>query len=142
MGQPQFFQIAQATPTRRHFHYPPWHRSVVLDGLGHKTPAPTACCDHIDHLAVDGGGLVGEIVMQGFAGRREAEHRDHHATQRSRSGRPPFSRLTVQLRRSPQIVAAHGGSTFQTNMFSTVKIAFDVAVMRLVKQFPAGVRKK
>ena len=30
------------------------------------------------------------------------------------------------------IVAMHGGNTFQTNMFSTVKTAFDVAVIRLV----------
>ena len=29
-------------------------------------------------------------------------------------------------------VATHGGSTFQTNMFSTVNMAFEVAVMRLV----------
>ena len=29
-------------------------------------------------------------------------------------------------------VATQGGSTFQTNMFSMVKMAFDVAVMRLV----------
>ena len=29
-------------------------------------------------------------------------------------------------------VAAQGGSTFQTNMFSAVKIAFEVAVTRLV----------
>ena len=30
-------------------------------------------------------------------------------------------------------VAAHGGMTFQTNMFSSVKTAFEVAVIRLVK---------
>ncbi len=29
-------------------------------------------------------------------------------------------------------VATHGGSTFHTNMFSTVNTAFDVAVIRLV----------
>ena len=29
-------------------------------------------------------------------------------------------------------VAMHGGSTLQTNMFSMVKTAFDVAVIRLV----------
>ena len=29
-------------------------------------------------------------------------------------------------------VAAHGGSTFHTNMFSAVKMAFEVAVTRLV----------
>jgi hypothetical protein len=30
-------------------------------------------------------------------------------------------------------VATQGGNTLQTSMFSTVKAAFDVAVMRLVK---------
>ena len=29
-------------------------------------------------------------------------------------------------------VAMHGGNTFQTNMFSTVNTALEVAVMRLV----------
>ena len=40
--------------------------------------------------------------------------------------------LTVPIRRIAETVAMHGGNTFQTNMFSTVKTAFDVAVMRLV----------
>ena len=35
----------------------------------------------------------------------------------------------MRLRR---LVAKHGGATFQTNMFSIVKTAFDVAVTRLV----------
>ena len=30
------------------------------------------------------------------------------------------------------MVAMHGGNTFQTNMFSTVNTALEVAVMRLV----------
>ena len=39
--------------------------------------------DHVDHLAVDGGRLVGEFVMQRLAGGGEAEHRDHdHAADR------------------------------------------------------------
>ena len=47
--------------------------------------------------------------------------------------RPPaIGRLTVPIRVIAAIVAMHGGNTFQTNMFSTVKMAFDVAVMRLV----------
>ena len=39
--------------------------------------------------------------------------------------------LTVPIRAIAATVARHGGSTFQTNMFSTVNTAFDVAVMRL-----------
>ena len=40
--------------------------------------------------------------------------------------------LTVPISAIAAIVAMQGGNTFQTNMFSTVKTAFDVAVMRLV----------
>ena len=45
---------------------------------------------------------------------------------------PAMTGLTVAIRAIAAIVAMHGGSTFQTNMFSTVKTAFEVAVMRLV----------
>ena len=40
--------------------------------------------------------------------------------------------LTVATKAMAQTVARHGGSTFHTSMFSTVKSALDVAVMRLV----------
>ena len=43
-----------------------------------------------------------------------------------------MDKLTVPIRLMAATVAIHGGRTFQTNMFSTEKIAFDVAVMRLV----------
>ena len=43
-----------------------------------------------------------------------------------------IGRLTVPISAIAQTVAMQGGNTFQTNMFSTVKTAFDVAVMRLV----------
>ena len=43
-----------------------------------------------------------------------------------------IGRLTVPISAIAATVAMQGGSTFQTNMFSTVKTAFDVAVMRLV----------
>ena len=36
-----------------------------------------------------------------------------------------MGRLTVPIRLIATMVAMHGGNTFQTNMFSTVKIAFD-----------------
>ena len=40
--------------------------------------------------------------------------------------------LTVPISTIAVMVAIHGGNTFQMNMFSTVKTAFEVAVMRLV----------
>jgi hypothetical protein len=40
--------------------------------------------------------------------------------------------LTVETKTIAVTVAAHGGNTFQTHMFSTVYTAFDVAVIRLV----------
>ena len=43
-----------------------------------------------------------------------------------------IGRLTVPIRQIAAIVAMTGGNTFQTNMFSTVNTALDVAVMRLV----------
>src|SRR5260370_40253703 len=43
-----------------------------------------------------------------------------------------IGRLTVPISAIAATVAMHGGSTFQTNMFSTVKTAFDVAVIRLL----------
>ncbi len=43
-----------------------------------------------------------------------------------------IGRLTVPISAIAATVAMQGGNTFQTNMFSTVKTALDVAVMRLV----------
>ena len=43
-----------------------------------------------------------------------------------------IARLTVPIKRMAETVAMHGGNTFQTNMFSHVKTALDVAVIRLV----------
>jgi hypothetical protein len=40
--------------------------------------------------------------------------------------------LTIARKAIAPTVARHGGATFQTNMFSIVKTAFDVAVTRLV----------
>ncbi len=40
--------------------------------------------------------------------------------------------LTVMTKAIATKVAAHGGNTFQMNMFSIVYTAFEVAVMRLV----------
>jgi hypothetical protein len=35
--------------------------------------------DDVDHFAVNGGSLVGEIIVQRLSGRREPEHGNHHA---------------------------------------------------------------
>ena len=43
-----------------------------------------------------------------------------------------IGRLTVPTNMIATKVAMHGGNTFQTNMFSRVKTALDVAVIRLV----------
>ena len=43
-----------------------------------------------------------------------------------------IGRLTVPIKTIADTVAMQGGSTFQMNMFSTVKTALEVAVMRLV----------
>ena len=87
--------------------------------------------DDVDHLAVDGGGLVGEIVMQRLAGRGQAEHRSTmSAATTPRDLRPSSSHVASNA--IAATVAAQGGSTFQMNMFSTVKMALDVAVMRLL----------
>ena len=76
--QPQLFQIAQAASARRQF---PPHRgveAVMLIAQPAERPHQRHVVDDVDHFAVDGGGLVGEIVMQRLAGRGEAEHRHHH----------------------------------------------------------------
>ena len=57
--------------------------------------------DDIDHLAVDRGGLVGEVVMQRPAGRGQAEHRDHHDAGDTRPDRPPSARSPSGAMQSP-----------------------------------------
>jgi hypothetical protein len=48
-----------------------------------------------------------------------------------------IDQLTVATKTMAQTVARQGGIKFHTNMFSIVKNAFDVAVMRLVS-VPGG----
>jgi hypothetical protein len=44
-----------------------------------------------------------------------------------------IGRLIVRISAIAATVAAHGGNTFQTNMFSPVNTALEVAVTRLVR---------
>ena len=78
MSEPQLFEIAQAASARRQFPVDGRVEPVVLEAQPAKRPHQRHVVDDIDHLAVDGGGLVGEIVMQRLAGGGQAEHRDHH----------------------------------------------------------------
>ncbi len=52
-----------------------------------------------------------------------------HETTASRAA---IQTLTIARKAIAPTVAKQGGATFQTNMFSMVKTAFDVAVTRLV----------
>ena len=74
MGQPQLFQIAQAASPRRDFPADRGIEPVVFMAEAAKGAHQRHVADDVDHLAVDGGGLAGKIVMQGFAGGRKAEH--------------------------------------------------------------------
>ena len=60
--------------------------------------------DHVDHLAVDGRRLVGEIVMQRLAGGGEAEHRDDDDTG-DRGERSAIGRLMVGTKAMAPTVA-------------------------------------
>ena len=78
MGQPQLFEIAQASSPRRELPVDGGVEPVVLVAQAAKRPHQRHVVDDVDHFAVDGGGLVGKIVMQRLSGRRHVEHRDHH----------------------------------------------------------------
>ena len=130
--QPEFLEIAQAPSPRAQFPADRAIEPVVFMTEAAEGAHQRHVVDDIDHLAVHRGGLAGEIVMQGFARRREAEHGKDHDGGDRRSAPPTSRGLTVPISRIAEIVAMHGGITFHIIMFSTVKTAFEVAVMRLV----------
>ena len=132
MQQAQLLEIDQAAPPRRHLAVDRLVEAAPLAAEAVEGAHQRHVADDVDHLAVDRGGAVGEVVMQRLAGRREAEHDAHHDAADDANSTPAIGRLTVATKPIAATVAAHGGSTFQTNMFSMVKIALEVAVMRLV----------
>ena len=79
VGEPQFLQIAQAAAARGQFPVHGRVEAVMLVMQAAECPHQRHVVDDVDHLAVDGCRLVREIIMQGFARRRQAEHRNHHA---------------------------------------------------------------
>ncbi len=89
VGEPQLFEITQAASPRRQFPVDGGVKPVVLEAEAAKRPHQRHVVDDIDHLAVDGCGLVREVVVQRLAGGGQAKHRDHHAAGDRRSGLPP-----------------------------------------------------
>ena len=76
----EFFEIEQAAPPRLHFALDGRVETAMLAQEAAERPHQRHIGDDVDHLAVDRGGLAGEVVMQRPAGGREAEHdRDHDA---------------------------------------------------------------
>ena len=78
VGDPQLFEIAQASSPRRQFPVDGGVKPVVLEAEAAKRPHQRHVVDDIDHLAIDGRGLVGEIVVQRLAGGGQVKHRNHH----------------------------------------------------------------
>ena len=76
MAEAKLFQIAQASPTRGQFAVDGGVEAVVLVVEPAECPHQRHVVDDIDHFAVDGGGLVGEIVVQRLARGGDVEHGD------------------------------------------------------------------
>ncbi len=63
MGEPKLFQIAQAAAPRGQFAVDGVVEAVVLMVEPAERPHQRHVVDDVDHFAVDGGGLVGVVVM-------------------------------------------------------------------------------
>ncbi|MGY3360745.1 hypothetical protein ACVWZK_007408 [Bradyrhizobium sp. GM0.4] len=79
MDKPQLLQIAQAAAARGEFPVHSRVEPLMLVPDAAEGTHQRHVADNVDHLAVDDGGLVGEVVMQRFPCGSEAEHRKHHA---------------------------------------------------------------
>ena len=76
MGEAKLFQIAQASAPRGQFAVDGVVEAVVLVVEPAERPHQRHVVDDVDHFAVDGGGLVGVVVMQRLARGRDPEHGD------------------------------------------------------------------
>ena len=76
MGQAQLFEIAQAAAPRGHFAVDGGIKAVMLVVEPAECPHQRHVVDDVDHFAVDGGGLVGEVIVQRLAGGGDPEHGD------------------------------------------------------------------
>ena len=89
VGDPQLFEITQAAAARRQFAVDRGVEPVVLVAEAAKRPHQRHVVDDIDHFAVDGGGLVGKIVMQRLAHGGQMKHRNHHRAGDDDQSSPP-----------------------------------------------------
>ena len=127
----ELLKIEQAPPARLHLVFDRRVKAATLAKKSAEGADQWHVAHDVGHFAVNGRGLAGEIVVQRPARGREAKHdEDHDAATTARLA--AMGRLTVKTRAIAANVATHGGNTFQTNMFSPVNTAFDVAVTRLV----------
>ena len=74
MEDAQLLEIEQAAPPRVHLAIDGGVEAAVLAQEAAEGAHQRHVADDVDHLAVDGRGLVGKIVMQRPAGGGEAEH--------------------------------------------------------------------
>ncbi len=74
MKDAQLFEIEQALAPRLHFAIDRRVEAPMLAQEAAEGAHQRHIGDDVDHLAVDGGGLAGEVVMQRLAGRRQPEH--------------------------------------------------------------------
>ena len=131
MDEPQLFEITQGASARRQFTVDGRVKPVVLEAETAEGAHQRHVVDDIDHLAIDRRGLVGEIVVQRLASGGQMKHPITIPPATTISP-PAIGGLTVPISAMAATVEIQGGNTFQTNMFSTVNTALDVAVMRLV----------
>ena len=78
MENAEFFQIEQAPSPCIHFAVDGGIEAPVLAGEAAERPHQRHIADDVDHFAVDGSGLVGEVVMQRPPGGGQAEHQADH----------------------------------------------------------------
>ena len=131
MKDAQLFEVEQAAPARVHFAFDRRIETAVFPPEAAERAHERHIADDVGHLAVNRRGLAGEVVMQWPAGRGQAKH--HHHQRAGNEAEPTaIGTLTVKTSAIAATVAAHGGITFQKNIFSLVKTAFEVDVMRLV----------
>ena len=129
----KLLEVKQAAAPRFHFALDRGVEAAVLAREAAERAHQRHVADDVDHFAVDRRPPCRrnrDAAAARAAARRNISY-DHDAGDDARA-LPAIGRLIVQTSAIAATVAAQGGSTFQTNMFSAVKMAFDVAVTRLV----------
>ncbi len=85
--QPQLFEVVEAAPARRHLAVDRCVEPAVLAADAAESPDQRHVADHVDHLAVDRGGLVGEFVVERPTGGCEMPHGHHQDAGKHRQDR-------------------------------------------------------